>query len=341
MAAVSPENEGAPAAANKPSTQDNGQTSKDETQADSPVAKKKQALKKKVTPAVTKLDTETPETPSEDPKAKATLKRKAEKELEAVPKKKKKVTKDANEKDFVKTTAATGKRILKKKAGVPDKKTVADKSAADKNAAEGDVSISQPPTTRKEQIKLDETKGKQRALKKKVTVSKNKAVPVTTNQDDDDTDVEDEGEDTRTQIHVDDEITLNISDASLSHMKNMQTEESKSTGQNKATEKQPALKKTAMKKSVLRKNQENISTPGPSKAGPNEAGTAQVIKKKKKLGEAGDTGQPVTKKKKKRLVEVEDAGKPVVKKKKKLVGGGAAGRKGRSGANTRSVDLHL
>lgn len=344
VAAVSSENDGAPVPSNKLSTQDIATTSKDETQADSSVAKKKQALKKKVTPLVTKSDTEKSETPSADLKAKTPVKRKAEKELEEVPKKKKKIAKDANEKEPVKTNAATGKRILNKKAVVPDKKTVADKSAAD--AAEQDISISQPFTTRKEQIKADEPKGKQRVLnkKKKMIVSKKKAVPavpvVTTNQDDDDTDVEGEGEDTRTQIHVDDEITLNISDASLSHMRNMKMEESKATGLNKAKEK-PAVKKTNIKKSVRGKNQENISTPGPSKADPSEAGPVELIKKKEKLGEAGDTGRPVSKKKKEKLGEAEDRGKPVVKKKKKLVGGAAAGRKGRSGANTRSVDLHL
>ena len=212
--------------------------------------------------------------------------------------------------------------------------------------------------------------------KKKKVVKKTAPVKPVPDNDDDDTDVEDG----MTLVHVDDEITLNISDESLIQLQKMKTfsnPKSSQTNEEAGSSKSLEIKKPVGRKKKLaktetvtdkessqaetkNKNKEDGSSKSAAKA---DVKAIEGVLKKKNL----ETSEGVNNKKKKmedgsvkKAAIVNEAG--VIKKnkkkrileedgilKKKMVGGvvkkktGIAGgkRKGRSGANTRSVNLHL
>ena len=213
-------------------------------------------------------------------------------------------------------------------------------------------------------------------IKKKKKVVK-KAAPVKpVPEDDDDTDVEDG----MTLVHVDDEITLNISDESLIQLEKMKSssnpkssQTNEESGSSKSFEIKKIVgrkKKLAKTETVTEKESAQAETKNKNKADGSSKPAAKAdikatdgVLKKKNL----DTSEGVNSKKKKmedggvkKAATVNEAGEIKKKKKKrileedgvlkkKMVGGvvkkktGIAGgkRKGRSGANTRSVNLHL
>ena len=189
---------------------------------------------------------------------------------------------------------------------------------------------------KKRRVSVDSKTGLTKTKKDEDIVTKDSGSPASSDSTHggDDTDTE---EQTVVHVQVDDEITLCISDSTYSEYQKIEANGPSPVKKTKLKKKKSSVGLNKVQKSTQDDKEKTAASVKSSKQG-----TQNLAEKPSKPSEVSS---PVLKKKKKKVVESEgdptNSAAGLKKKKRKILNSVSGVRKGRSGANTRSTNIHL